>query len=206
MTFRNFSRRAVLAAGLGLLVAATTRAAAGQTAGAPAAPPLEADAQAVYGVALQARFTAEARPLTDVTLLQQTRAVLPPACDLQRHAPPEWRETIDSFVRENAADRPLAADVSVGVPPLRLTLLTLDALKTMMRAGGYDLTRDPGWQTPGAEIFARLKGGQLVAVSAVGFSGDRSRAMVTVQSNCFPSERPDAKNTPCEQGRQLLMS
>jgi hypothetical protein len=62
------------------------------------------------------------------------------------------------------------------------------------------------WSSPpGAEVFSGLKGGRLVALSAVGFDAAKTRAMVTVQYNCFPSMEPGVNNQLCHQGSQVML-
>jgi hypothetical protein len=54
-------------------------------------------------------------------------------------------------------------------------------------------------------VFSRLKGGRLVALSAVGFDATKTRAMVTVQYNCFPSMEPGVNTQLCHQGNQVML-
>jgi len=160
------------------------------------------DGHAVYAAVLKLRFSSDDKPMTTVTLLQQTRAVLPPVCDLEDKIPQDWRLVLDNYKAENADPRPFSQRLELGLPYSWVTLLTLRA---QMQAAGYDLSKSSGWQSPGAEVFARLPGGRLVTLSAVGFNTERTRAMVTVQTNCFPLLEPAAEHRPCHEGRQLLM-
>ena len=81
-------------------------------------------------------------------------------------------------------------------------LLTWAELTRMMQDAGYDLSKFSGRQSPGAEVFSRLKGGRLVPLSAVGFDAAKTRAMVTVQYNCFPSMEPGVNTQLCHQGNE----
>jgi hypothetical protein len=74
-----------------------------------------------------------------------------------------------------------------------------------MQEAGYDLSKFSGRQSPGAEVFSRLMGGRLVALSAVGFDATKTRAMVTVQYNCFPSMEPGVNTHLCHQGNQVML-
>ena len=74
-----------------------------------------------------------------------------------------------------------------------------------MQKAGYDLSKFSGKHSPGSEVFARFPGGILLALSVVGFNAEKTRAMVTVQHNCFPSLGPPAPNQVCRQGEQILM-
>jgi len=67
------------------------------------------------------------------------------------------------------------------------------------------LSKFSGRQSPGAEVFSRLKGGRLVALSAVGFDATKTRAMVTVQYNCFPSMEPGVNTQLCHEGNQVML-
>jgi hypothetical protein len=163
---------------------------------------IEPEVQAVYRTALALRFTADAAPLTEITLLRSTRGVLPPVCSLEEVAPADWKPVVEDYKKQNDTERELPENIDVGVPR---QFISLDALKARMRAAGYDLSRDAGWQTPGIEIFSRLTGGQLIVLSAIGFNPTRTRAILTVQSNCFPTEIAADRHKPCQQGRQLVM-
>jgi hypothetical protein len=51
----------------------------------------------------------------------------------------------------------------------------------------------------------RITGGRLVALSAVGFNATKTRAMVIVQYNCFPSTEPGVSTQLCQQGNQVML-
>jgi len=88
---------------------------------------------------------------------------------------------------------------------LPYSVVTLAELRTLMQEAGYDLTKFSGQQSPGAEVFARFPGGRLVAFSAVGFNATKSRAMLTVHFDCFPSLQAGAENSPCHEYSQVMM-
>jgi hypothetical protein len=184
---------------VGLLTGFLMQGAASAQASDPLSDP---EAHAVYAAVLKLRFSSDDKPLKTMTLLQQTRAALPLLCDLEQKIPQDWRPVLDDYKAQNEAPRPFPERLELGLP---YSFVTLAALRRQMQAAGYDLSRSSGWQSPGAEVFARLAGGMLVTLSAVGFNTEKTRAMVTVQTNCFPLLEPAAEHRPCHEGRQLLM-
>ena len=114
----------------------------------------------------------------------------------------EWRPVLESFRQENSRVWHLEPGRDFGVT---YTLVTWAELSRLMQAAGYDLATFCCSNAPGAEVFNRLPGGKLVAVSAVGFNAEKTRAMVTVQYDCFPSQRPGAKPSVCQTGGRLAL-
>jgi hypothetical protein len=159
------------------------------------------EAYGVYRAVLPIKFSSAETELTHITLLQETRAGSM-HCPRDENIQPEWRPVVENYRSVNARVRRIQAGRDLGVP---YTLLTWAELTKMMRDAGYDLSKFSGRQSPGAEVFSRLKGGRLVALSAVGFDAARTRAMVTVQYNCFPSMQPGVNTQLCHQGNQVLL-
>ncbi len=97
-----------------------------------------------------------------------------------------------NYKTENAGFRTLLPDADLGRP---YALVGLAGLQSLMRLAGYDDARfSPTWvpgtdieNSPGWAVFGRFPGGVLRALSAVGFNAQRTRALVTVQGNCFPT-------------------
>ena len=146
----------------------------------------DVEAYAVYRAVLPIKFSSGDKELTQITLLQETRAGSMD-CPRDENIQAEWRAVVENYRTVNARVRRIQAGRELGVP---YTLLTWAELARMMRDAGYDLSKFSGRQPPGAEVFSRLKAGRLVALSAVGFDATKSRVMVTVQYNCFPSMDP----------------
>jgi hypothetical protein len=161
----------------------------------------DVEAYAVYKAVLPIKFSSGDRELTHITLLQETRAGSM-ECPRDENIQPEWRSVVENYRSVNARVRRIQAGRDLGVP---YTLLTWAELTKMMRDAGYDLSKFSGRQSPGAEVFSRLKGARLVALSAVGFDPAKTRAMVTVQYNCFPSMQPGVNTQLCHQGNQVML-
>lgn len=161
----------------------------------------DTEAYAVYRAILRTKFSSGETELTHITLLQETRAGSMD-CLRDENIQPEWRSVVENYRSVNARVRRIQAGRDLGVP---YTLLTWAELTRMMRDAGYDLSKFSGRQSPGAEVFSRLKGGRLMALSAVGFDATKTRAMVTVQYNCFPSMEPGVNTQLCHQGNRVML-
>jgi hypothetical protein len=61
----------------------------------------------------------------------------------------------------------------------------------------------PRSNAPGADVFARFPGGRLIALSAVGFNTEKTRAMVAIQADCFPSWT--SEHAVCQRGRHVAL-
>jgi len=73
-----------------------------------------------------------------------------------------------------------------------------------MHDAGYLKQPMPQTNAPGGSVFSRFPGGRLITLSAVGFNAERTRAMVTVQYDCFPpSER--LTESHCSEGTNYFM-
>lgn len=161
----------------------------------------DAEAYAVYKGVLPIKFSSGDRQLTHLTLLQETRAGSID-CPRDENVQPGWRSVVENYRNVNSRVWRIRAGRDLGVP---YTLLTWVDLTRMMQNAGYDLSTFSGRQSPGAEVFSRLKGGRLVALSAVGFNDAKTRAMVTVQYNCFPSLEAGVNTQLCHSGNQLML-
>lgn len=161
----------------------------------------DVEAYAVYRAVLPIKFSSGDKELTHITLLQETRTGSMD-CPRDENIQPEWRSVVENYRTVNSRVRRIQAGRDLGVP---FTLLTWAELTRMMQDAGYDLSKFSGRQSPGAEVFSRLKGGRLVALSAVGFDATKTRAMVTVQYNCFPSMEPGVNTQLCHQGNQVML-
>jgi hypothetical protein len=158
------------------------------------------EAYAVYAAVLPIRFGSGDTPLFSVTLLQETRAVAD--CPREEDIQPQWRLVVESYRKENSRVRILQPGFELGVP---YDLITVEALRTLMRGAGYDFSKLPISNSVGSEVFRRFPGGRLFTVSAVGFDSEKTRAMVTLQRDCFPSLSISTQNQHCHTGRQLLL-
>ena len=161
----------------------------------------DVEAYAVYRAVLPIKFSSGDKELTHITLLQETRAGSMD-CPRDENVRPEWRSVVENYRSVNSRVSRIQAGRDLGVP---YTLLTWAELTRLMQEAGYDLSKFSGRQSPGAEVFSRLKGGTLLALSAVGFDATKTRAMVTVQYNCFPSMEPGINTQLCHQGNQVML-
>jgi hypothetical protein len=158
----------------------------------------DSDAHAVYASVVQ---MGAGKPLTVVALLQETRAGMD--ClreEGDKKLQPEWRSVVESFWRENARVRIIREGFDLGVP---YSIVTVTQLRKLMRDAGYS-KQSPITNAPGADVFARFPGGRLVALSAVGFNAEKTRAIVAMQFDCFPSWT-GKEHAACHEGRHIAV-
>jgi hypothetical protein len=156
------------------------------------------DTYAIYAVVLPSRIDP---PGATLSLSQETHGGS--SCLEVRNTediPPEWRPAQRNYVSANAVQRLIAPGHDLGVP---YSLVPAAELKKQMEDAGEDLSKWHGDNTPGAKVFARFPGGRLMALSAVGFNADKTRAIVTIQQDCFPLV--GAENSPCREGHTALL-
>lgn len=158
------------------------------------------ESYAVFAAALTVGSADSGRPTDRVTLLGETRAVT--TCPDEKTVPIEWRHVVASHRKENARIRTLRSDADLGRP---YSLVSMADLRSMMRKAGYDLSKFSGQQSPGTEVFRHFPGGRLVAFSVVGFNEQKTRAMVTVQYDCFPTAENQPPYRHCYEYRQLML-
>lgn len=158
------------------------------------------ESYAVFAAALAIGKAENGRPADRVALLQETRAVT--TCPDEKDVPPEWRPVLANHKKENAGIRALRPDADLGRP---YSLVSIADLRSLMRKAGYDLSKSSGEMSPGAQVFSGFPGGRLVAFSAVGFDQQKTRAMVTVQYNCFPTAENQPPYRYCHEFRQLML-
>ncbi len=162
----------------------------------------DVEAYNVYKSVLAMSFISRNKEATPhITLLQETRAGTM-TCPADEAIPPGWRPVVENYRAVNARPQRIPAGRDLGVP---YTLVTWAELTRMMQDAGYDLSKFSGRQNPGAEVFSRLKGGRLVALSAVGFDAAKNRAAVSVQYNCFPSREPGVDTQLCHGGHLVML-
>ena len=162
----------------------------------------DSEVYAVYAAAVRTKFTEGDKPLTVLTLLQETRA----GADCltlgrDKRLPPDWRSVVESYKRENARVRTIREAFDLGVP---YSIVTVAQVGKLMADAGYS-KRSPHSNAPGADVFARFPGGRLVALSAVGFNAEKTRAMVAIQADCFPSSTPGTEHARCQEGRHVAL-
>lgn len=115
---------------------------------------------------------------------------------------PEWRPVVESYRTQNARVRIIRSGFNLGVP---YSIVTVAELRKLTRDAGYS-QESPQSNGLGADVFARFPGGRLVALSGVGFNGERTRAMVAMQFDCLPSWEPGTDSAPvCHQGRHIAL-
>jgi hypothetical protein len=183
-----------------LLASITT---ASHRAGAQAADAItDPEAYRVYAAALSLPTNSPEGPRTAISILASTR-VAKQSCDLSGPwRPPDWAAVVDGYRRENARERLLQPGFDLNVP---YTLLTRQDLKGLMDKSGYDLSRPANRPFANLTVLSKLPGRDLMALSAVGFNRERTRATVTVQSGCSPLTLLDERDPgQCGRGDQLF--
>ena len=158
------------------------------------------ESYAVFAAALAIRGAENGRAADRVAVLQETRAVT--TCPDEKDVPPEWRRVVANHKKENAGIRTLRPDADLGRP---YSIVSIADLRSLMRNAGYDLSKFSGQQSPGAQVFRGFPGGRLVALSAVGFDEQKTRAMVTVQYDCFPTTENQPPYRYCHEYQQLML-
>lgn len=159
------------------------------------------EAYAVFRAVLPTLSSSTGKEPSHITLLQETRAGMQD-CARDETIPAPWRPVVESYWKENARVQRIESGRDLGVA---YSLVTWAELTRLMQAAGYDLSKFAGRQSPGSEVFSQFRGGRLVALSAVGFNAAKDRAMVTVQSNCFPSMQPGVDTAVCHSGGQVML-
>ena len=163
----------------------------------------DADSYAVYAAVIPEKFSTGDKPLSELPLLQETRAGSD--CldrDKGRKFPPEWRPVVESFRKKNARAQIIQSGFNLGLP---YTIVTVEQLRKLMRDAGYS-PQSGASNHPGAEVFARFPGGRLIALSAVGFNADKTRALVAMQYDCFPSwDARTESSRVCQVGQHFTL-
>jgi hypothetical protein len=161
------------------------------------------EAYAVYASVVPTRFSTGDKPMTELALLQETRAGVD--CvgqEKDKRLHPEWRPVVESYKKENARVRIIQSGFNLGVPH---SIVTVAQLRKLMRDAGYS-RQSPRSNGLGSDVFARFPSGRLVAVSAVGFNAERTRAMVAMQFDCLPSWEPGTEGAAvCHEGRHIAL-
>jgi hypothetical protein len=160
----------------------------------------DTESYVVFAAALTIASAQDRRPAERVALLEETRPVT--TCPAEESVPPEWRSALANHKRNNVRTRTLRSDADFGRPH---TLVSMVVLRSLMRTAGYDLSRFSGQQSPGGGVFRGLPGGKLIAFSAVGFDEQKTRAVVTVQYDCFPTAENQPPTSYCHEFRQLML-
>lgn len=170
----------------------------------PQASPVidDPEAYAVYAAVVPRRSKSGEKALTNMAVLQETAGPMDCLADRDSVIRPEWRSAVASYRKENGRVRLIQTGFNLGVP---YSVVTLAQLRKLMQDAGYSKL-SPRSNAPGSEVFVRFPGGRLIALSAVGFNADRTRAVVTVQYNYFPSLEPGTESPRSGlEGRTLLM-
>ena len=161
------------------------------------------EAYAVYASVVPEMSGIGGSPLTELALLQETRAGSD--CvgqDRDKKLQPEWRPVVDSYRKENARARIIQGGFNLGVP---YSIVTVAQLRQLMRDAGYSKHSPPS-NGLGLDVFARFPSGRLVAFSAVGFNAERTRAIVAMQYNCLPSWEPGTQSARvCYEGQHFAL-
>lgn len=161
------------------------------------------EAYAVYATVIPERFSTGDKPLTELALLQETRAGVD--CvggEKDKRVQPEWRPVVESYRKENVRVRIIQAGFNLGVP---YSIVSVAQLRTLMRDAGYSKQSHES-NGLGLDVFARFPSGRLVGLSAVGFNAERTRALVAMQFNCLPSWEPGTQSARvCYEGQHFTL-
>jgi hypothetical protein len=160
----------------------------------------ESDANAVYAAALQNERKLDFPAAPEIAIFEETRG---PQMEIlgDSSIPPEWRSTLTNYTKENARVRRIQAGADLG---MRYSIVTWAELRKRMQQAGYLAKSAPITNAPGWRVFSAFPGGRILSFSAVGFNLERTRATLTVQYDCFPSEEPLTESA-CHSGRQYFM-
>jgi hypothetical protein len=135
-------------------------------------PLMDNDAYAVYAVALATVRPERRVPPAPLIIQSETEHWDPPNC-FPEPIKPEWREVLEDYRRQNAKRRIIEPRLQIDLPH---QLLSKDALRAFL----------PEDKRGSMELFDRTYpgAGGYLTLSAVGFSADRSRAMLYVSHFC----------------------
>jgi hypothetical protein len=155
--------------------------------------------------AVMAQFPAEPSPaITDPEAYAVYAAVLPRSVLDENHRGPiaiqietapgpedcpqaalitdEWRAAVDDYRKQNAATKFIRPGFDLG---RAYSLLPWADVRQMLKDEGYLSPSAPVTNHFGSRVFSRFPGGRLIVLSAVGFNPERTRAMISVQSDCL---------------------
>ncbi len=149
----------------------------GRFVSAQLAPIADPEAYAVYAAVIPRAFNGT--PLDHIALLDETRFN---DCRGIVQAGEQWRPLLNDFRAQNATVRTFVPQMfDLGVP---VEFVPLSTVLGILKAHGWAPgVRRGSWDS----AYASFPAGRLITLSAVGFSPDRSFAMVTVAFNCGTS-------------------
>lgn len=145
------------------------------------------EAYAVYAAAMRPGDQALTTGPSAIAIQIET---LPGPLDCPRAAQitDEWRAAVDDYRQQNAATKFIRPGFDVGIPySLVPAFQIVQMLKDdgLLGADGYRAPDAPQTNAPGWRVFSQFAGGHVVALSAVGFNSERTRAIVAVQHDCI---------------------
>jgi len=94
----------------------------------------------------------------------------------------EWRAAVDDYRKQNAATKFIRPGFDLGTA---YSLVAWADVRQKLKDEGDLAPNAPVTNHFGSRVFSRFPGGRLIVLSAVGFNPERTRAMVTVQSDCL---------------------
>jgi hypothetical protein len=94
----------------------------------------------------------------------------------------EWRAAVDDYRKQNAATKFIRPGFDLG---RTYSLVAWADVRQMLKDGGYLSPNAPVTNHFGSSVLSRFPGGRLIVLSALGFNPERTRAMVSVQSDCL---------------------
>jgi hypothetical protein len=157
---------------------------------------------AVYTAILKHLRGHEQRPASELAFSEETRqGDIRDLSDTSIPSGPDWRHVVDDYKKKNAHVSLIRPHFDLGVP---YSIVTWAELRKRMQDAGYLDPSEPRSNAPGWKVFSQLPGGRLITLSAVGFNTDRTRAMVTVQYDCFPPSEPLTESM-CHEGGIYFM-
>jgi hypothetical protein len=162
------------------LLVVTERTAPGQSAAEPSPVITDPEAYAVYAALLPRSVLQENHP--EPLAIQLETFPGPEGCPSEASITAEWRAAVDDYRKQNAQTKFVRPGFNLG---RAYSLIPWAELRQMLAAEGYLSPAAPRSNGPGWRVFSRFPGGSVIALSAVGFNPERTRAMVSVQRNCI---------------------
>ncbi len=157
------------------------------------------DAYAIYAAVLPLTSLIVDKPHTGIAILQETVAG-GMYCRGEGVTARKWHSVVADYESKNARISIIRERFDLGMP---YSLVSLAQLRKLMEDAGHLSPRSAQTNHLSATVFAWFPGEPLVALSAVGFSADKTLAVVTLQHDCFRSGEPRAT---CFSGHQMFLA
>jgi hypothetical protein len=166
---------------LGLLISSLAMCALMAQSAAESSPVItDPEAYAVYAAVLP-RSVLNENDRGPITIQIET-APGPTDCPRAALITDEWRAAVDDYRKQNASTKFIRPGFDLGKT---YSLVAWADVRQMLKDDGYLAPNAPVTNHFGSRVFSRFPGGRLIVLSAVGFNRERTRAMVSVQSDCL---------------------